>query len=676
MCGIFGLVAGVDSGLTFKDTRTIVDRLFVLSETRGKESSGIAVKNFPLGEIGVFKTSLPASALVRTKEYRGFFKKSLDGCFSGETQLCHPFSLIAHARLVTNGSQENNFNNQPVNKSGAVAVHNGIIVNVDQLWSRHREFQREYEVDTEILIELLCACLRCGATIPQAAYEAFQMIEGAASVGMLFDDRPVLLLITNTGSLYYIHSAGKNVLIFSSERYILESLITTAHLPQLLGPCTVKWVRPNEGRMIDETTAALESFSIHANQRDGRGCTHAILQPPLQIKDRSRALPSRVQILSSSSADPSLLEYNIEEINRLKRCSRCLLPETFPFIIYDKDGICNYCRNYQPQVILGLEELKTLVSRYRKTTGEPDCLVTFSGGRDSSFGLHLAARELDLTPIAYTYDWGMVTDLARRNQARLCGKLGIEHILVSADINRKRANIRKNVEAWLKSPSLGTVPLFMAGDKQYFYYANKLKKINRIDLVILCENPLEKTDFKAGFCGIAPTFGGAHIYTMSAAKKLQMVGFYGRQYLNNPAYLNQSLIDTVGAFASYYFIPHEYLNIYKYVRWEEKTVERTLIGEYKWEISPDTQTTWRIGDGTAPFYNYIYSTISGFSEIDTFRSNQIREGMLSREEAMQAVNEENKPRFESIKWYLDTIGLEFNSTIRRINSFPKLYRNK
>ena len=57
----------------------------------------------------------------------------------------------------------------------------------------------------------------------------------------------------------------------------------------------------------------------------------------------------------------------------------------------------------------------------------------------------------------------MVTDLARRNVARITGQLGIEHILISADINQKRRYIRKNVSAWLKQPHLGLVPLFMAG---------------------------------------------------------------------------------------------------------------------------------------------------------------------------------------------------------------------
>ena len=43
--------------------------------------------------------------------------------------------------------------------------------------------------------------------------------------------------------------------------------------------------------------------------------------------------------------------------------------------------------------------------------------------------------------ITYTYDWGMVTDLARRNIARACGKLKVENIIVAADISKKRRRV-------------------------------------------------------------------------------------------------------------------------------------------------------------------------------------------------------------------------------------------
>jgi hypothetical protein len=46
--------------------------------------------------------------------------------------------------------------------------------------------------------------------------------------------------------------------------------------------------------------------------------------------------------------------------------------------------------------------------------------------------------------------------------------------------------------------------------------------------------------------------------------------------------------------------------------------------------------------------------------------------MISRETAFEHVVVENRPRPEPLRWYLDTIGLEFDSTIRRINELDRL----
>ena len=110
--------------------------------------------------------------------------------------------------------------------------------------------------------------------------------------------------------------------------------------------------------------------------------------------------------------------------------------------------------------------------------------------------------------------------------------------------------------------------------------------------------------------------------------------------------------------------------IFDYWRWDEGIVDQVLE-EYQWEKAPDTQTTWRIGDGTAAFYNYVYFTAAGFTEHDTFRSNQIREGVLSRADALVLVAEENRPRYPNIKWYLDAIGMDFAEVISVVNAMPR-----
>jgi len=321
-----------------------------------------------------------------------------------------------------------------------------------------------------------------------------------------------------------------------------------------------------------------------------------------------------------------------------------------------------------------IDELCRIVAPYRRKDGRHDCIIPYSGGRDSTHTLHVAKNVLKLNPIAFTYDWGMVNDLARRNIARVCGKLKVENIIVAADISWKRENIRKNILAWLKRPDVGMIPLFMAGDKFFFYFTDQVKKRTGIRLNIWGINPLENTDFKVGFLGVPPDHEKERIYSLSAGRKGRLIWNIGKRFIANTAYLNGSLLDTFGSFVSRSIVPHrDYYHLYDYYRWDEEEVERLVREEYQWETAIDTRTTWRIGDGTAAFYNYIYYTVAGFSEYDTFRSNQIREGALSRDQGLRLIEDENRARYASIKWYTEIVGIDFELAIKTINAIPKLY---
>jgi len=219
------------------------------------------------------------------------------------------------------------------------------------------------------------------------------------------------------------------------------------------------------------------------------------------------------------------------------------------------------------------------------------------------------------------------------------------------------------------------IPLFMAGDKQFFKYANLIKKQTHIDLNIWGINFLENTDFKVGFCGVPPKWDKEMIYSMNAKSKAKLFGYVGKNIIQNPYYFNPSLIDTFDSFLSRYTNPRkDYYHFFDYFEWNENEIEKILLDEYNWETSKDLKSTWRIGDGTASFYNYIYYTVAGFSEFDTFRSNQIREGMISRKDALKLIEEENIPRYESLRWYIEIIGLDFEYVIKVINKIPKLYK--
>jgi len=357
-------------------------------------------------------------------------------------------------------------------------------------------------------------------------------------------------------------------------------------------------------------------------------------------------------------------------VDSLKRCTKCLLPETFPYIEFDQDGVCNYCHNYKTRTTFGMDALREALEPYKNPDGSVKCVVSFSGGRDSSYGLHIIKKVLGLDAIAFTYDWGVASDIARRNQFRMCEKLGVEQIIIKANLDRKRANIKANLKAWIKKPDLGMIPILTGVGQHFFYHANQVGKRLGRELIVICANPLELTYFKTGFSGIEPYFFKSKNPTND---KIKLAISYLGKFINNPAYLNRSLIDTIGGYLSFFIVPHNYLRLFEYLRWDEEEVNNTLINEYGWEISEETPSTWRIDDGTVPLSDYMYYMMSGLTINDTFRSNQIREGRITREEALAVVRRENQPRFNAIQWYCDIVGIDFESTIRTINNAPRLY---
>jgi hypothetical protein len=639
-----------------------------MSESRGREASGaVFLDNQTLK---VAKHAIAASDLIR----RTAWKEAARLAFSEHQEQAH--AVLGHSRLVTNGGAHVHDNNQPVVAAGMVGIHNGIVTNVDDLWQKHAKLDRTCEIDTAVLFALLRKFIDDGLDLSAATRAVFSEIEGGASIAVTFTDSDRVLLATNTGSLYTsLNESGKS-LIFASERFILEQVVSRLGSSSGFELSSVAHMKAGCGIVIDLLTLEHTPFSLTGDDAIAFGNRPEFRQivdiSPMQSAERPVRLPGEGPYFLPSRFVDRYPQHR-DAIAHIRRCSKCILPETMPFIEFDQDYVCNYCRYYRPIEFKGSDALKAEMERYRRTDGRPDCLVTFSGGRDSSYGVHFVKNELKMNPVTYTYDWGMVTDLARRNQMRICGKLGIEHILVSADIAHKRGNIRRNVTAWLREPNLGTVPLFMAGDKQYFYYANKVGRQTGCKVIVLCENMLETTRFKAGFCGIAPRHSTEHTYTLTIYDKAKMAMYYGWQYLTNPAYLNRSMLDTVKAFGSYYVMNHPYLNLFSYLPWDEDEINNTLIDRYKWETSSDTDSTWRIGDGTAAFYNYIYYTMAGFTENDTFRSNQVREGMITRDEALARSHKENEPRYESMQWYCDIIGVDFYNAVDRINCALKLY---
>ena len=604
MCGIFGIIS--NSNINLNDLSILAKH----ARQRGKDSSGFLEYDGSKYCISRFDSDLKESIKSTNKESK---------------------IIIGHSRLVTNSMADN----QPLFKHNISVIHNGIIVNFENLFDKFK-FKQELKIDTEIIADLFNQFLNQNEDLKVVTNAVLSVIEGTASCVVHLAEKGKLILFTNNSSLYW---GKKNKNIYISSEYFPLKKIKCSEIKKV-----------NEPIIID-VPLSREKISVQDNK----------------VK-RKDLVPN----ISNSITSEKLLNY---KINKTKRCTKCILPSNFPFIDFDNEGVCNFCNNHKKKYDEFNEDeekqnFENILKNYKSVNSNVNCIFPLSGGRDSCYGLHLAVKELGLKPITFTYDWGLVTDLARRNTSRMCSALDVENIIIADNIEKKRSYIRKNVIAWLKKPHLGMVNIFTAGDKHFYRFLEKIKSQNEIDLNIWSYNPFELTHFKHGFLNIKPNFLNKRTYNQGILSQLEYHFQRLKVMMGNFSYFNSSIMDTyVGEFSRSVRKHNDYFYLFNYFIWNENKVNDTLLNIYNWEKSPDTDSTWRIGDGAAPFYNYIYYTMAGFTEFDTFRSNQIREGHLTRQQALELVEVENVPRYKSIKWFLDVIDLDFDKTISRINEF-------
>lgn len=118
-------------------------------------------------------------------------------------------------------------------------------------------------------------------------------------------------------------------------------------------------------------------------------------------------------------------------MTKLVRCTRCTLPETHETIVFDDEGVCNICRGQEIKKSAidwnaRKLELDTLVEEHRGNY-DYDCIVPFSGGKDSTWTLYYLVQEYGLKPLVVSFDHGFFRPKLLENTKRTMRTLGVDH---------------------------------------------------------------------------------------------------------------------------------------------------------------------------------------------------------------------------------------------------------
>jgi len=325
----------------------------------------------------------------------------------------------------------------------------------------------------------------------------------------------------------------------------------------------------------------------------------------------------------------------------MKICVNCVLPETFPGISFNQNGLCNFCQEFK-----GREHLEKEKKKYRqkfeellnkfKDSSSYDALMAYSGGKDSTYTLSILKEKYNLKVLALTFDNGFLSEQAFKNIREVVENLGMDHIFFKPDFS-----ILKQI--------------FLTGTKEDIFSRKSLDRASTI-----CTSCMGMVKFIT--------------LRLALEKKIPFItyGWSPGQaplsasiFKNNPSMLKQMqnaikepLFKTVGEKINPYFLEEKDFQEKKLFPYnisplafleydEEKIFEKMEKLGWNMPVDTDSNSTNCLLNS---FANLVHKERFGFHPYAFELAKLVREGYLQRDEALKRLEQvEDQNTLELVK---------------------------
>lgn len=337
----------------------------------------------------------------------------------------------------------------------------------------------------------------------------------------------------------------------------------------------------------------------------------------------------------------------------LVRCTRCLMPETHETIVFNAQGVCNICENhdYKQQKIdwtAQKQKLTQLIESYRGKY-DYDCLIPYSGGKDSTWTLYYLVKEYKVKPLVVRFDHGFLRPNIHDNTTRILRKLGVDfhHFTPNWKVVQKlmlQAFLEKGDFCWHCHTGIFSYPMWVALRYQvplifwgepsaeytaYYSYENPEevdeKRFNRFtnlgitadDMFIRLGGTIDKRDLKP--------------YSYPPLKELRRIGYRS-------------------------------VCLGSYIPWDVKTQSKIIMDELGWkgdevENVPPEYSYEKIECYMQGVRDYIKYIKRGFTRPTHLASLDIRNSRMERAEGLKLIAQYEGKRPPSLDLFLDFVGL-------------------
>lgn len=350
----------------------------------------------------------------------------------------------------------------------------------------------------------------------------------------------------------------------------------------------------------------------------------------------------------------------------LRYCVRCCMPETQEGITFDEMGICQACQSQEQKIHIDWVERekqlrKILEDAKAKAGNNYDCILPISGGKDSTFQMHVLTKVYGMKPLAVTFSHNWYSETGWYNLMNALEEFNVDHIMFTP--NRKLVNkIAKRSlggigdSCWHCHAGVGAfplqaavrfkIPLLIWGESIADYsgrasHFNPVRKFDReyFTKVSAKLHPHEMVNEELSERDLYP-------FNVPSAEDCEAIGLHG-------------------------------IHLGDYIFWDEERQTEFVREHYGWK---ETQVEgsykgYKSAECIMPGVHDLACYLKrGYGRTTFHASMDVRNGLLTKEEAFDLIKRFDGERPEALDYYLKITGMteeEFYATLAQHRQ-PKL----
>ena len=317
----------------------------------------------------------------------------------------------------------------------------------------------------------------------------------------------------------------------------------------------------------------------------------------------------------------------------LKRCSKCVMPETQEAILFDENGVCETCTQSGVKHDIdweGRREMfRKLLDNYRGK-GLYDCIVPFSGGKDSTYTLYSLVKDYGLKPLVVRFNHHLLRPQVKANTEKTIKQLGVEILDFKSDwrLIKRMMKIgleRKGDILWYQHTGIFSYPMHVALKFQ-------------IPLIIWGEPSAEYTSYYTYDELEEMDEEQFNTYVNLGITAEDMLGFIGDPKVTMRdlwpySYPSKKDLDALGCRSTY---------LGNFTPWDARKHAEVITRELGWkgdvvEGVPPEYDYEKIEDMMQGVQDYLKFIKRGYGRMSHLASIDIRKGLMTREKAVELI---------------------------------------